>query len=120
VICCCLISNMAAFNFSNWAQATAVRVIHRDGKPYTIPVKNTFVKHCKEIHYYKLHVCLNQLREIWATWDPFCGYLSWITPAILISFILSNAKSQPIENGALFLTELNLEGTVPEMIQLGN
>jgi len=31
VICCCLISNMAAFSLSNWVQATAISAVHRDG-----------------------------------------------------------------------------------------
>jgi hypothetical protein len=52
VICCGVISDMAAFNFSNWAQATAVRVINRDGKPIPKPDSNNDEKHCKEINNY--------------------------------------------------------------------
>ena len=47
VICCCLISNMAAFNLSNWVQATAMRVLNRYGKPQVVPSSIIVVIHCK-------------------------------------------------------------------------
>jgi len=52
-VCCGLISNMAAFSFSNWAQATAVRVINKDGKPTLKPDSNNDEKLCKELNNYK-------------------------------------------------------------------
>jgi len=68
VICCGLISNMAAFSFSNWAQATAVSVINRDGKPMTKPDNNNVVKHCKEINNYNAVIwfssCQGELHKL--------------------------------------------------------
>ena len=51
-VCCGLISNMAAFSFSNWAQATAVRVINKDGKTISTLDSNNDEKHCKEVNNY--------------------------------------------------------------------
>jgi len=48
VICCSLISHMAALSLSNWVHATAISVVTRDGKLQVIPRASNVAKHCWE------------------------------------------------------------------------
>ena len=50
MICCCVISNMAAFTFWNWEQATAIKTVFRHGKPYTRAISSNVVTNCKEFN----------------------------------------------------------------------
>jgi hypothetical protein len=65
VTCSCPISNMAAFSFSNWVQATAMNVVTRDGKPQVIPSSWSVVKHCKNANTDSWDVLK------WAYWGMF-------------------------------------------------
>jgi hypothetical protein len=62
VICCCLISSMAAFTFSNWLQATAINVVTRVGKPHVIPSDTSYAKHCKK------GICNSRYTLKWRSW----------------------------------------------------
>ena len=46
----CPISNIADFNFWNWAQATAIKVVFRHGKLKIRPNISNVDKHCKEFN----------------------------------------------------------------------
>ena len=57
VICCCLISSMAAFSLSNWVYATEIRVVTRDKYPHTTPSPSSNMKHWKEINIQDIKLC---------------------------------------------------------------
>ena len=46
-LCSCLISIMVDFSFSNWAQAMAMSMATRDGKPQVKPSSRSDVRLCK-------------------------------------------------------------------------
>ena len=50
MICCCLISNMAAFTFWNWEQPTAIKTVFRQGITKERSIRSNVVKHCEEVN----------------------------------------------------------------------
>ena len=102
VICSCLTSNMASFSFSYWAQATAIRVIHRGGKPKVIPIMSNAVKHCKEVNNYNADICFIQVRGECITWENICGLLCWISTAAKTLFHLWKVTSHCVKYGFVF------------------
>ena len=49
LICSCLITNMAAFSFWNWAQVTDIKMVFRQGKPKSRPCSCNVVKNCEKV-----------------------------------------------------------------------
>lgn len=58
-----LTASMAAFSFSNWLQATAIRVVQRDRKPHTIPSASSDARLCNQWNYYCFYFFLIQAIE---------------------------------------------------------
>jgi len=91
-VCCCVISNTAAFSFSNWAQATAVRVINKDGKATVKPPSINVEILCKEVNNYNACIRFIQFREDCVTCDIICCSLCWISGATTKVFHSWNAN----------------------------
>jgi len=104
-VCCCLISNKAAFSLSNWAQATAVRVINKDGKPMATPDSNNAAKHCKEINNYNADIWFIQIREDCITCDNICYSSCWISAVTAKWFHSMNINTKLFECDVCFRIE---------------
>jgi hypothetical protein len=75
VICCCLISNIAAFSLSNWQQATVIRVVTRDRYPQITPSASSDKIHWKELNIHGITLCKTEAnKEL---------ILNWIKPTLI-------------------------------------
>jgi hypothetical protein len=93
---------MAAFSLSNWVQATAIRVIYKDGKPKTTPFIIIVVMPYKNANNYNADIWYFQVRKKCITWDNICGSLCWTSISITTVFRLWKVISQRFEYVVVF------------------
>jgi len=101
-VCCGLISKMAAFSFSNWAQATAASVINKDGKAMAKPASVNDERHWKKMKNINADIFFILVREDWITCDNICCSLYLISAVTAIPFHSWNVNSQRLECDVVF------------------